>query len=139
MSQQIPRKVFPQGRCFAILDTGCTNKKVRNTELPQALIPPFIYSPHHLISMYTSASHIPTHPLFSFLGVQILLQADTQFFPERLELFKVLIVLATVLNFRLDSCNDSKSADLSRTYPCARIDFRGDRRGGTYLRRSAQL
>jgi hypothetical protein len=73
------------------------------------------------------SSHSPRRHLFSFFGIQILLQADTQFFPERLEFFKVLIVLATVLDFRLDSCNDSRSARWLLVYPspCASMPISG--------------
>jgi hypothetical protein len=47
----------------------------------------------------------PSHfdHLFGFLWIQILLQANAQFFPQGLQLFQVLLVLATVLDLRLDT------------------------------------
>jgi hypothetical protein len=53
--------------------------------------------------MYNRFLRSPFPQSFCLLGIQVLLQVDTQFFPERLELFKVLIVLAAVLDFRLDT------------------------------------
>ena len=38
------------------------------------------------------------------LGVQDLLELDTQFLPERVKLGQVLVVLALVLNLGLDTC-----------------------------------
>lgn len=39
------------------------------------------------------------------LGVEALLEDDAQLFPERLQLLQVLVVLALVLNLRLDACD----------------------------------
>lgn len=43
------------------------------------------------------------------LGVEVLLEGDAELFPEGLELLQVLVVLALVLNLRLDAC-DAQSA-----------------------------
>jgi len=56
-----------------------------------------------MIPIYNSPPKIQPFCLFRLLGIEVLLQANTQLFPEWLELFKVLIVLSTVLDFRLDS------------------------------------
>lgn len=52
---------------------------------------------------YPFNSIILAQYLLRFLRIQILLQANTQLFPQRLELLKVLLVLALVFNLGLDS------------------------------------
>lgn len=54
--------------------------------------------------------------LLGLLRVKVLLQANTQLFPQRLELLKVLIVLASVLDFGFDSCTSHISRVLF--FPC---------------------
>lgn len=51
-----------------------------------------------------SDSRIVGSPLVLHLGVDVLLQGDTELLPQGLELGEVLLVLALVLDLGLDAC-----------------------------------
>jgi hypothetical protein len=61
-----------------------------------------LYATHPSISLITSFQRAPR---LACLWVHGLLEADAKLFPQRLQLLQILLVLAVVLDLRLDACS----------------------------------
>jgi hypothetical protein len=110
---------------FAVLDTPVQKEKPQygaSTNEPR-----FPSIPASCVSfIYNHVPHILFHPLFGLVGIKVLLQVHTQFFAERLELFEVLIILSTVLDFRFNTYFDKLSASfhILKLHLCSHVHAR---------------